>query len=497
MTTTSAPRRRHRTVALVLGACLLLAACGSNLDPDDVARTGADGGAEGASAGTATDGGTGTTGSGGDAGAGAGGSGAAGPGGGADGGGAGSADGGSAGGTGGGGTGANAPSSGARQGSCAGFDSSQPGVDAKKITLANVADVSGPVPGIFESARLGAKAFAAFFNASDNLCGHELEVLELDSRADAAADQQSYARACDDAFAAVGSMSAFDSGGAATAQGCGLPDLRSTTVNPERARCTTCFAAQSVNPGLVPSALPTYWLKENKDATQHMALLYINAGAAVPNAESFKKAWTKAGWKIDYFQGIDVAEFNFTSYVQKMKERGIKMVYYVGPLQNTVKLQQAMEQQQFEPDVYLQDATIYDGDYVEQAGDLAKGVYVYANIAQFEDTKNREMALYRAWLEQVSPGADPNFYGLYAWSAMRLFVQQAVQLGGKLTRARLVAALRGVHAWTANGLHSPQDVGGKTTGKCQKVIQYTGETWRQVSPGAYLCGSLINTGVGA
>ena len=41
------------------------------------------------------------------------------------------------------------------------------------------------------------------------------------------------------------------------------------------------------------------------------------------------------------------------------------------------------------------------------------------------------------------------------------------------------------------------DVGGKVTGRCQKVIQYTGGSWKQVSPGAYMCGSLINTGVGA
>ena len=43
------------------------------------------------------------------------------------------------------------------------------------------------------------------------------------------------------------------------------------------------------------------------------------------------------------------------------------------------------------------------------------------------------MALYRAWLDQVKPGATPNYFGLYAWSAARLFVEQAVALGGKLT----------------------------------------------------------------
>jgi ABC-type branched-subunit amino acid transport system substrate-binding protein len=109
---------------------------------------------------------------------------------------------------------------------CTGFHN-QPGISDSTITIANVADVSGPVPGIFTSAQQAVKAYAAYFNATSSLCGRKLKVLSLDSRTDAAGDQVAYAKACEDAFAAVGSMSAFDAGGAATAQGCGLPDLRS------------------------------------------------------------------------------------------------------------------------------------------------------------------------------------------------------------------------------------------------------------------------------
>ena len=69
------------------------------------------------------------------------------------------------------------------------------------------------------------------------------------------------------------------------------------------------------------------------------------------------------------------------------------------------------------------------------------------------------MKLYRAWLDQVSPGADPNFFGMYAWSAARLFVQEAVALGGKLNRQTLVAAMSKVKNWTSNGMHAPQQVG--------------------------------------
>ena len=389
-----------------------------------------------------------------------------------------------------------APGGGETAASCDGFDNDQPGVTASTITLSNVSDISGPVPGIFESSRQATKAYLAYFNATQKVCGHSLKLLELDSRADAGADQQAYARACTETFAAVGSMSAFDSGGAATAEKCGLPDMRSTAVNPERSKCKTCFAAQSLAPGLVPDAMPDYFSSVNKDATQHAALLYINAGAAPVNAASFKKAWESSGWKVDYLQGIDVAEFNFAPYVQQMKDKGIKLVYYVGPYQSTIKIQQAMKQQGFKPDIYLQDATIYDKKYVEQAGDVAEGSYVYSSTALFDDTSNKEMQLYRAWLEQVSPGADPNFFGLYSWSATRLFLQTALELGGDLDRASMVQSLGKVSNWTGNGLHGPQTVGGKATGKCLKIIQFTGGSWKQVSKGDYLCGDLVSTGLG-
>ena len=494
-------RARCRRVAPVAGiavAALVLAACGSNLDPSQMVGAGAGvpGAPVTAADGTVTDGGVVPDGSvpelgdvdngglpvsPGDPGAAPGGDGSDGSGG-TDapeegGGGSGDADG------------------GVKAASCDGFDNNQPGVTADTITLANASDLSGPVPGIFEAAQLGARAFIEYYNSTESLCGHKLVLKNLDTRADAGADQQAYATACAQTFAAVGSMSAFDSGGAATAQSCGIPDVRSTTVTPNRSKCSTCFAAQSVSANLVPASLPKYWVAKEREASQHVALLYINAGAAVVNAQSFNKAYQMGGMKIDYFQGIDVAEFNFAPYVQQMKDRGIQMVMYLGPYQNTVKLQQAMAQQGFEPKVYLQDATIQDQGYIDQAGSLGEGSYVYSTTELF-DSNNAEMKLYRSWLNQVSPGADPNFYGVYAWSAARLFVQQATALGGKLTRESLVQSLKGVKGWTANGLHAPQTIGSKATTPCVRIVQLSGGRFKQVSSGAYQCGALINSGIG-
>ena len=212
------PRRRTVTVLGAAAVVLALAACGSNLDPQQVASTGA--GVPGvpvvAADGTITDPGSvpdGTV---------AGDDGVVDPGGSvvdpggvpAPGGGGGGADV-PADGDGDGGGGESAADGGVTAGSCDGFDNDQTGVTADTITLANASDISGPVPGIFEAAQLGTRAFVEYYNSTEELCGHKLVVKLLDTRADAGADQQAYAAACDEAFAAVGSMSAFDSGGAA------------------------------------------------------------------------------------------------------------------------------------------------------------------------------------------------------------------------------------------------------------------------------------------
>lgn len=496
--TTTTARAVVATGATLLA--LALAACGSQLDPDTVART--SGGTT--SGGVAADG-TGPDASGADPGTTTSGDPAAIPGAPAagdparsgdpaapapDGGGpAAPAPGGDAG----QGEGENASDGGTKAGGCDGFKN-QTGITDDTITLANVSDISGPVPGIFESAQQATRAYAAYFNSGNDICGRKLEVLNLDSRADAGADNQAYTTACEKAFAAVGSQSAFDYGGAAAAQGCGLPDVRAYSLSSDRTGCSTCFAAYAVRPNQVPSAMPAYWAKQDPEAVKSVGMVYINAGASPENAENFRTAWEKNGWDVKVFVGHETSEFNFAPFVQQLKDAGVQLVNYTGPYQFTVRLQQAMAQQGYEPKIFLQDATIHDQRYVEEAGEYAEGVYVYNQTALFDDFSVKEMELYRAWLAQVDPDAVPNTYGVYAWSAARLFVQRAIALGGKLDRASLVASLKQVKDWTGNGIHVPQQVGAKTTTSCVSVIQYAGGAWKQVSPGEYMCGPLTDTG---
>lgn len=394
------------------------------------------------------------------------------------------------------GKGANAPSGDTKAGGCEGFRNTT-GITDDVIRLGNAADISGPVPGIFQAAQDGARAYAAYFNSRSDICGRKLEIVTADSRADNAANEAAARQFCSGAFAAVGSMSAFDAGGSATTQQCGLPDIRSTAVDPARNACRTCFSAQAVNTALVNRAVPRFFARTKPSAVKRAATLHIGAGAAPINAKSQAEAWRRNGINVVYEARIDVSEFNYAPYVQQLKNRDVTWVQYVGPYQFAVRLAQAMQQQNYRPDFYVLDLTGYDPRYVQSGGSAVDGTWVWMPTALIERPEdNEEMALYQAWLQQVRPGAVPDSYGLFAWSATRLFAELATELGGKLSRESLVQAVRGVRKWTANGLHSPQDVGGKRTAECYRILRLAKGRFVQESAGDYLCEGLVDTGIG-
>lgn len=481
--TRAARRRRSRWVLLITSLTMVITACGgSALSPSfvaaaDRALNGTAGNSTGTSGGSSTTANTGatatgTTGTNGAAGT-AGTTGSSGT--------AGTA--GSSGTTKGGTASTGSAAAGLTVGSCNGFKNG-PGITDTTITIGNSSDISGPVPGLFTAAQQGVKAYVAYFNATSNICGRKLRLVTQDSQTSGNGDQLGYQNLCSSSFAAVGSMSAFDSGGAQTAQQCGLPDIRTAITTDERHACTTCFAAQGTNAAYYENAPFTYFFQKFPGIQNHVAVAYLNAGGAAENAQTMQKVAMKLGAPSVDMEQIGISDLSYDSYVNSMKSKGIQYVIFIGPYQDTVKLQQSFKTNGFTPQVFVQDPTIYDPAYVSQArgAGVGDGTYVYSNFLPFSlASTNKEMQTMMAWLQQVAPGASPTFYTVFAWSAASLFVKSALLLGGNLTRANLVQVLQGVNNWSANGMTAPQNVGGKINGSCWRILQLQGGTWNNVA----------------
>jgi ABC-type branched-subunit amino acid transport system substrate-binding protein len=381
---------------------------------------------------------------------------------------------------------------GAKVGSCDGFKN-QTGITDKTITIGNSSDISGPVPGLFTGAQQATKAYVAYFNATSSICGRKLQLVTYDSRTDAGADQQGYQKICENSFAGVGSMSAFDSGGAATAQSCGLPDIRTASVTGARNDCNTCFGVQATGKGEYQNEVYDYWIRSHKDATQKAAFLYLNAGAAAENAKTQISVGTKRGMNWIYTAGIDVAAFDYGSYVQQMKSKGVQFVQFLGAYQQSARLAKAMQSAGFKPEVMMYDPSVYEPGFLTQGGSAVEGVNFFVNFTPLNESQP-ELNLYKKWLQQVAPGAQPTFFGLFAWSAAKLFVEKSLELGGKLTRPSLVAAIKSVDGWTGGGAHSPMTVGAKHPPVCVRWMTVKGGAFVPSGDTRYTCGGYTAAG---
>lgn len=504
---------RWKPAIAVAASCLLFAACGSQVDPKDVVNAGGVGnnvgnngvGNGGAAPSAFASGGTngsgaalpGTTNGGG---SGGGGNGAVNNNGGGGNGTSKKSGGGGGGTSGGGGGGGGAAVVPVRAASCAGFKNG-PGITNSQITIANVADLSGPVEGLFKSVQAATTAYVNYFNSTSSICGRKLKVQGLDSQTSESGDQQAAQSACNSAFAMVGSMGAFDAGGASTVSHCGIPDIRATATETSRQRTPVTFEAYSLATNLIPNSPFNYFRKSFGDAYQHAAFVYLDAGASSLNASSFIAAEEKMGFKFVYKQPISVKGglIPYDSYAQNMVSKGVKYVQYIGaanPYAGQMKAaidNQSRSHAGFKP-IWVMDPTGYSTEYTS-AGSHTNGTYVFdAGPLLEEANKNPQLATYLQWLQRTSGGA-PTFYGVYAWSAAALFVETALKLGGKLSRATMLAALRGEHSWTNHGMTPPNDPAGKRTPNCLSVIQYTGGKWVRKTPYPYTCGSLVDSGV--
>jgi ABC-type branched-subunit amino acid transport system substrate-binding protein len=391
---------------------------------------------------------------------------------------------------------------GVRAGSCSGFKNG-PGITNSTIAIANVADLSGPVPGLFKSAQNAMTAYVAYFNSTSSICGRKLKLEALDSQTSESGDQLAATTACGNAFAMVGSMGGFDAGGADTVTHCGIPDLRAATTEAARQKSPVVYGATPVNTAEIPNTAFNYFKKIGGDAYKHAALVYLNAGANVPIATSFSAAEKKLGYNLVYTQPINVAGglIPYDSYATQMASKGVKYVQYIGAAAPYAQqLKQAIDLEQrtkssFHP-MFVMDPTAYDNSYTS-AGSVTDGTYSYLPaplyLSSNEIAKNPELSTYIQWLQHTSGGA-PTYFGLWAWAAAVLFTQTAIALGGRLTRASLLAAVRTIHAFTANGMVPPQNVGAKQTPTCMSVVQRINGSWVRKTPYPYSCGQLINTG---
>jgi ABC-type branched-subunit amino acid transport system substrate-binding protein len=390
------------------------------------------------------------------------------------------------------------------------------GLTASTINIAMIADVNTPVqPGLFKDSVTAVKAWAAGINASGGLAGRKVVVDFCDSQLNPNATSSCVIKACQNDFALVGTsanaledLSDIDGCKNAAGKAVGIPNLPAfaflpaicdpDTYTPSAIGSYCATAKQRPPTYVVPVGDTRYLVAHNPGL--HGIWLY-NADDPTFKLTQFPtfQAESNLGIKKDgqgyYSVSGTVPQSALTPFVQQIKSSGSTFVYDDVTSPNMVLLRREAQLQGVNTvKVWECNSGCYDPAFYQQGGAAVNGTYAMLLDLPYLSDYKANPALSKL-VTEIGGVQNLNNNALNSFVMALLFqdaVQKAVANGGTLNRQTLFTALKNEHAFDAQGIIGPTDIGNRTGPACEVIVQLQNGVWNRVeptAPGTFDCNS--------
>jgi ABC-type branched-subunit amino acid transport system substrate-binding protein len=353
------------------------------------------------------------------------------------------------------------------------------GLTASSITLGTVATLTGPVNGLFAGATQGAVAFGNYVNNTfGGLCGHRVGFDVADDGTNCSQNQNVTDELIGKTFALVGSFSLYD--------GCGaeiirkhptVPDVH-LALDPAAETPPNHFDISAAESGYA-TGMFHYYAQKYGDKVKHVGTILENIPSAISNQQNMVHAAESQGWVFTDSIAESPTTSNFENDFVRMCHRSHIQIFFLltEPAQNAATMMRNEQQAGCQgvinivPIAYDQ---AFITDYGSPVSDL-NGIQGWNEYALFfnsgEAANIPEVKLFQQWFARSNPGKPLNLYAMYAWADGRLFQQAFEHAGSSDSRQSVVAALRKIHNFSANGLISPRNPGEKPGVHCYILWQ--------------------------
>jgi ABC-type branched-subunit amino acid transport system substrate-binding protein len=361
------------------------------------------------------------------------------------------------------------------------------GVTKNSVTVGNVSIVSGPVPGLFEGAAVGTKAYFDYINSTKGgVNGRKLVVNGMDDAFSGETNRTETEDAVASDFGLVGSFSLFDSYGCkALAQNPGVPDV-SVTLDPVTNALPNVFSAQPLAVGSGLGPLQYYKKHFPKDMT--VGTIVSNVATSLSQWTGQKAALEHEGYHIAYVRDIGPVENDFTTDVISMRNDHVNAVdltavdWEVG-----AEFVQNAAAQGWHPGLIFSAGPIYADQFVAHAGGPAatNGIQIGQGQALYlgQDAKTIPAdKLFLSYVKKVSPSWTPDLFTLYGWASAELFVQALQAAGPKPTRGSVLTQLKKITSFNASGLIAPANPAQKKPASCYVMMQIKNGNYVRTQP---------------
>lgn len=365
------------------------------------------------------------------------------------------------------------------------------GVTATTITVGNVSDLGGPVPGLFQGGPYGTEAYFDYVNSLGGVYGRQLKLISSDDQLECNQNEADYQNLVSSVFAFVGSWSLDDNCGAQVMAAHPDVPLVQEQLSPQAAALPSSYSEAPFGEGATLGPFE-YYKSVAPGAITAVGTLVGNQASAVQAWHYSEAAMDSLGYKVIYEDDFNPAQSNFTADVVRMRSEGVKMVYLIAlNAPDAAIFASEAAQQGFHPELWAC-AVCYFGGYVSESGGAAnvEGQYLNVGSALFlGDPSVPEVPLYLKWLAKAAPGFSPDQFSAYSWADAALFVHALTQAGPHLTQKAVDAALAATNQFTDNGMMAPADIGAKKPSNCYLMLQIRNGSYVKVGdpPSGFLC----------
>jgi ABC-type branched-subunit amino acid transport system substrate-binding protein len=348
-----------------------------------------------------------------------------------------------------------------------------------------MADVSGPIPGVFAGAQRGLTAWAAYVNSTGGIDGRRVVIKFKDTALSCDSTRSAAQSLTTSAFALIGVASALDS--------CAEPALKASpsmlyipafTINFPELSLPNVVQSPPQPPGASTLVYKYVRQKYGAAAVAKTAALYSSETTA--NFQYNKAAAETVGFKYLYERAFGLTETNFTSDVLRMKSEGVQVVDIQDAGASIIAdFVNSASQQGYHPVII--GGSAYDVSFFNQvttpaaANKIIMSVFSQPYIGVVPSSGAQVQAL-KKWAQKTNPGAPLDLYTVLAWIDGVFFQDAMSNVQGTPTQAKLVAAAKSVTSFNANGLIANSNPGQGVPYSCGVIMGASNGRFVRLSP---------------
>jgi ABC-type branched-subunit amino acid transport system substrate-binding protein len=364
--------------------------------------------------------------------------------------------------------------------------SSAPGVSPTELVVGSISSLSGPVPGFGANGAAGIRAYVAHRNATGGVCGRKLVLKTADDGTEQGRYRAAIIAFNDSVLGIVGGTTAGDAGGVERVEALGMPVV-SATFSVEMGHAATAF-------DITPTFKDTHKAIGKYDFLHQQGIrkaAVVGVANALTRAEmlSQRDQMQASGIQVVNFQELPLSTLSYDASARAVANSGADFLLFIHEPGASASMAKAMRDTGYRDLRFAEYITAYGSAFIELGGEAVEGALGFARTAPNEDASPgpNQMAFLQ-WMARSEPGNKADTFAADSWAAATGFFDALEALPGPITRAGLIAQLRTMTSFDAEGFMGPINLGESASNGCGVWMQVKDQRWQRLTPAqGFLC----------